>query len=160
MGGALSEGAWHSQGRWAQFSPDTKGVVYEGGRDLGGASIWMRKMEAGLVGLGRKQTQEMAFVVELERDRKLKGEWHKPGSGRTGNVIQLGVVGSRSMYHCVFPKLEGETFPLVSTIPCPEYDPSSPLPGPSSNPVVSSPLVGLEGPSAKADTAVIGQHSH
>lgn len=34
--------------------------------ELGGVCIWMRKTEAGLDGLGKGQTQELKFVLELE----------------------------------------------------------------------------------------------
>lgn len=38
--------------------------------ELGEVCIWMRKTEAGLDGLGKGQTQELKFVLELERGRK------------------------------------------------------------------------------------------
>lgn len=44
----------------------------------------MRKTEAGLDGLGKGQTQELKFVLELERGRK---HGNKSRSGRPDNVI-------------------------------------------------------------------------
>lgn len=51
--------------------------------ELGGVCIWMRKTEAGLDGLGKGQTQELKFVLALERGRKHECGINSEAEGQT-----------------------------------------------------------------------------